>query len=169
MSRAFVKEPDGESADNELPERPRSSEPNYVTPRGLRKLHEEQQRLREHRDRLLAANEDMASKSELRQVERDLRYMEASIQSAIAIHAAGQPHEDIRFGASVEVADEDGQTHRFTIVGEQETCAATGFISWVSPLARSLIGRRVGDTVVWHRPAGDVELEILAVTYPDLS
>jgi transcription elongation GreA/GreB family factor len=56
--------------------------------------------------------------------------------------------------------------HEFTIVGEDEADVATGKVSWLSPLAKALIGARVGDTVKWRRPVGDTDLEILDIHYP---
>lgn len=166
MSRAFVKEPDGADAGEDFPERPQSPHPQYVTPRGLRLLNEELQRLRAHRSELLARGEDLAASSQLGHTERELRFIERSVQAAIVVDPASQPHGDVRFGASVDLLDEDGRTHRFTIVGEHEACAPQGLISWVSPLARALIGRRAGDAVIWERPAGNVELELTCVSYP---
>jgi transcription elongation GreA/GreB family factor len=167
MSRAFVKEPDGDAVDAALPDRPLSEHPLYVTPRGLKQMHGDVMRLRTERDRLSAAEEDIGARAQLRQVERDLRYAETCAQNAIVV--APPPHRDeVRFGARVELLDEDGNAHRFVIVGEHEACAPTGLISWVSPLARSLIGRRVGDTVIWERPAGNAELEVAAIDYPEL-
>ena len=62
--------------------------------------------------------------------------------------------------------DEDGAVREFAIVGEDETDAENGKVSWVSPLARALIGAQVGDLVTWKRPVGDVELEIRSFRYP---
>lgn len=168
MSRAFVKEPDGDAADAALPDRPLSEHPLYVTVRGLRQMHAEVHRLRSERERLAAGDEDLGARAQLRQVERDLRYAEACAQNAIAV-APPPDRNEVRFGARVQLLDEDGNAHAFVIVGEQEACAPTGLISWLSPLARSLIGRRVGDTVIWERPAGNAELEIAAIDYPDFN
>jgi transcription elongation GreA/GreB family factor len=55
----------------------------------------------------------------------------------------------------------------FRIVGEDEADVASGKVSFLSPLAKAMIGARVGDTVKWRRPAGEVELEILEISYPD--
>lgn len=166
MSRAFVKEPDGDTAENELPDRPLSEHPQYVTPRGMRKLHEELQALRTRRDELAAQGDDMSIKTQLKQVERDLRYVELCVQNAIVV-TTPESTSEIRFGATVDVIDEDGKRHQFHIVGEHEACAPTGLISWVSPLARSLIGRQVGDVIIWERPAGNIELEITKIAYSE--
>ena len=168
MSRAFVKELDGDAADTELPERVLSQHPLYVSVRGMRKLQETVRDLRARKEKLIAKGEDLGAQSELRHLDRDLKYYEAYLQHAIEV-SPPPLQDDVRFGAEVELLDEDGKSHRFCIVGEDEACASTGFISWVSPLARSLIGRRVGDVVIWERPAGNVELEITRIAYPDLS
>ncbi|HTT08450.1 MAG TPA: GreA/GreB family elongation factor [Gammaproteobacteria bacterium] len=170
MSRAFVKEPDGDAAGDELPERAPSPHPNYMTPGGARRLAEKVQNLRDRRDQLVKTKDaDMTAANELKQLERELRYLEHALQSAIVIDTHLQAHDDVRFGAAVTVIDEENRSHTFTIVGEEETCAPRGCISWVSPLARSLLGRKAGDVVLWERPLGNVELEITAIHYPDLS
>lgn len=170
MSRAFVKELDGETAGDELPERAPSPHPNYMTPGGVRRLAEKVQTLRTRRDLLAQQKDaDMTAAGELKHVERELRYLEHTQQRAIVVDSHKQTHTDVRFGAAVTVVDEENHPHTFIIVGEEETCAPEGYISWVSPLAKSLLGRQVGDVVLWERPAGNVELEITAIHYPDLS
>ena len=67
----------------------------------------------------------------------------------------------------VDVRDQSGERHQFAIVGEDEVDAEKGKVSWVSPLARALIGSGVGDVVLWRRPAGEMELEIEAIRYPE--
>jgi transcription elongation GreA/GreB family factor len=67
----------------------------------------------------------------------------------------------------VDVVDAAGARHEFAIVGEDEADAEHGKVSWVSPLARALIGAGVGDVVQWRRPAGEVALEIRAIRYPE--
>ena len=74
-----------------------------------------------------------------------------------------EPQDEVHFGATVQARTRTGNVHRFTIVGEDEADVATGKVSWLSPLAKALIGARVGDTVKWRRPAGEVELEILEI------
>ena len=82
------------------------------------------------------------------------------------IDPAAQPKDHVAFGATVETEDEEGTRRRFEIVGEDEADAAVGKLSWVSPLARTLTDAKKGDAVVWKRPAGDLEVEILSITYP---
>lgn len=161
MSRAFVKELD-EQTDNGLPDRPQSPHVNYVTPAGLAQL---QARVREASERrqALAGRDDLASQQQLKQAERDLHYYTERVHRAVLVHPDTQPADRVHFGATVEVLDDAGETLRFTIVGEDEADIAAGKISWVSPLARALLNARVGDSVVWHRPAGDKNLEIIAI------
>ena len=72
----------------------------------------------------------------------------------------------MHFGATVKILDEDGKVHRFAIVGDDEADVTAGRISWASPLAKAMIGAKVGDTVIWRRPAGDAEVEIAGIIYP---
>lgn len=163
MSRAFVKE---DGPDNEpLPDLPISPHPNYVTPRGLAAL----------RDRLAATQADLArlkaraerlDKLPEKAAERDIRYLEARLRSAIPVDPADQPRDEVAFGARVTVADEDGRQTVYEIVGEDEADAGAGRIAPQAPLARALLGARVGDVVEWRRPAGRLELEVIAIAYP---
>ena len=165
MSRAFVKEDNEALSDEALPERPVSSEPNYVTPAGLAGLRAKVEQLHAEHAQLKLAAQDL-DRPTLSQVDRDLRYFQARLESAIPVNVAAQPLDEVRFGASVRTEDESGVTHAFTIVGEDEANVADGKVSWQSPLARALIGAGVGDTVTWSRPAGEVELEVLDIRYP---
>lgn len=163
MSRAFTKEPDGDMVADDAPERPRSEQPNYVTPAGLAALEARRAGLAAERAAQAAAG--LQGKPALAHAERELRYFDARIEDAIVVDPAAQPAGEVRFGARVTVADEDGATRDFTIVGEDEADAAAGKVSWLSPLARALAGGRIGDLVTWRRPAGDLELEIMAIDY----
>ena len=167
MSRAFVKEPDGDEVVDSQPELPKSPHPNYVRPQGLAKLTARLATLQQQRCVLAADPDDLLKRTPLAQVQREVRYLEARIESAIPIDPAAQPRDRVAFGATVELADEDDRTHRFTIVGEDEADPTNGLVSWVSPLARALDDAAVGDLVQWRRPAGDLELEILAIRYED--
>ncbi|MDF9390956.1 MULTISPECIES: GreA/GreB family elongation factor [Methylococcus] len=162
MSRAFVKETDGEERADGAPERPISPHPNYVTPAGLAQLQARVAELSAERQRLLG-DESVAAKQQLHRIERELRYYDERVISAIPVDPAGQACDRVHFGATVEVEDEAGHVQRYSIVGEDEADAAHGKISWVSPLARALLNAEVGDMVTWKRPAGDKELHILAI------
>ncbi|HWP01768.1 MAG TPA: GreA/GreB family elongation factor [Methylococcus sp.] len=163
MSRAFVKERDGEEAPDSLPQRPVSPHPNYMTPAGLAELQAKVAELLREKARL-SGEDSMDAVQRLRSVERELRYYEGRVASAIVADPATQPRDRVHFGATVEVEDETGAVSRYTIVGEDEADAARGRISWVSPLARALLGAEVGESVTWRRPAGDKELIVRAIT-----
>jgi transcription elongation GreA/GreB family factor len=164
MSRAFVKGDDSDLSGEEVPERPISPQPNYVTQEGLAQLRQRYDALTAEHAALKAAAEDF-DKPRLTQIERDLRYFSQRLESAILIDPSKEPQDEVHFGATVRAEDADGNVHRFKIVGEDEADVATGKVSWLSPLAKALIGARVGDTVKWRRPAGEVELEILEIAY----
>lgn len=163
MSRAFVRETDFDAAGAELPERPQSPHANYVTPHGLRELHDRCDSLKARYAELSGDADDPMRQQELREVERDLRYYQDRLERAIPVDPAEQAYDEVHFGARVEVEDEDGETQQFTIVGEDEADAASNKVSWVSPLARALMGARVGDSVTWKRPAGNKVLTITAI------
>lgn len=164
MNRAFVKEDDVNLSSEEAFDRPHSPYPNYVTNQGLVKLQEQYRALQEKHSHLAAADDALAQQ-QLAGVERDLRYFQRRVESAILVDPATQPRDEVHFGAWVEVVDEKGTTHHFALVGEDEADAASGRVSWISPLAKALNGAQVGDSVVWKRPAGDLVLEISSIRY----
>jgi len=169
MSRAFVKEGDEDAAAGDVPERPVPAHANYVTARGLAQLHARERELVARHEHLKSvAEEDSAAKQKLREVERDLRYVRAQLERAELVPVAAGPAQEVRgvhFGAEVVIEDESGAQHRYRIVGDDEADAAAGDISWALPLARALIGARVGDVVIWRRPAGAVEIEVIDIHY----
>lgn len=164
MSRAFVKEADDDQSAGELPERPLNDHANYVTPRGQELLQARLRELQEQRDRLKAEDEPMA-RQKLLEVKRDIRYYKAQLERAVVVDPKGQPQDEVHFGATVTICDADDKRHDFHIVGDDEADVASGRISWASPLAKAMIGSKVGDTVKWQRPAGATEVEIVAVRY----
>lgn len=166
MSRAFVKESDEDQSAGELPERPIPAHVNYVTPRGLSLLQARARDLAAQHEQLKAlSTDDSEAKQKLREVERDQRYVTAQLDRAELVDPGRQPPDEVHFGATVKIADEDGRERDFSIVGDDEADVAEGRISWASPLARALLGSHVGDSVTWRRPAGDTEVEIVAIRY----
>ena len=161
MSRAFVNESEiGEGSD--LPELPLSEHPNYVTPQGLTQLRE---RLDQTRRRLAAIDPSAeGSVLEMGRAEREQRWLQSRVMSAIPVTVPAAA-DRVGFGATVDLVDEHDTPYRYRIVGEDEADPERGRVSWVSPLARALDGARVGDRVTWKRPAGDVEVEVLAFEY----
>jgi transcription elongation GreA/GreB family factor len=163
MSRAFVKEPDEGAPAEGLPERQVSEHANYVTPAGLKQLEE---RVGELETRRLELLEQDDPGGELEYIDRDLRYFTARLESAIAVDLARQPRRKVAFGAAVTVSQDGGKRQTFTIVGEDEADLREGKISYVSPLAESLMDARVGKTVLWRRPAGNLQLTVEEIDYP---
>ncbi|WYK05115.1 GreA/GreB family elongation factor [Cereibacter sphaeroides f. sp. denitrificans] len=152
MSRAFVKE---DGPDNTpLPDLPISPHPNLVTPRGLADL---QARLlaTQARLRALRAREDRLDRLPEAAAERDIRYLEARIASAILVDPAAQP------------LDEVGRRTVWEITGEDEAQATARRIAPQAPLARALMGARLGEKVVWTRPAGEVTLTVTGIAHPE--
>jgi transcription elongation factor GreB len=163
MSRAFVKENEDQAP--ELPERPQSPHPNFVTPHGLVLLKQQLADL-EAAKKSHAAEGELLDKEALLVIERDLRYVQERITRAIPVDASAQPQDRVEFGAIVDTVDENDVKRRFEIVGEDEADPNHEKLSWVSPLALALKDAKVGDSVVWKRPAGDLELEIVKIKYP---
>jgi transcription elongation factor GreB len=166
MSRAFVKESDDDHSAGELPERPLSAHVNYVTQKGLELLQARVRELDELHEQLKPQSvEDSEARQKLREVERDLRYFRSQLETATLVDTANQPRDQVHFGATVDIEDEEGLAHQFSIVGDDEADVASGKISWASPLARAMIGAKVGDTVIWRRPAGEAEIHIVDIRY----
>ncbi len=161
MSRAFVKELD-EQEDKGGPMRPQSPHVNYVTPRGMTLLQDKIRGLAAALDGL-RGREDLTSQQSIRELEREMAYYSERVKRAVLIDPEQQALDRVHFGAAVEAEDSNGERLRFVIVGEDEADVAEGRISWVSPLASALMNARVGDVVTWRRPAGDKDLEVLAI------
>ena len=164
MSRAFVREGDGRL--DPLPDLPLSAHPNYVTPRGLATLKTHLHR-RQTDLATLKARPDRLDKLPEAAAERDIRYLEARLRSAILIDPAKTPLAEAAFGHRITVTDPQGHTTTYEITGEDEADASQHRIAPRSPLARALIGARVGDKVSWTRPAGTLTLTIHSITHAD--
>ena len=165
MSRGFVKEDDLERAGTDLPERPLSENPNYVTPLGLQQLQHQSAMLEQQRQALTLRKDDQIAQQRLAMVERDMRYVSARLEQAILVEPTNLAKDKVLFGATVEVEDENSDPHTFKIVGEDEADIAANKVSWASPLAKALLGHKIGDSVTWQRPAGNQMLEITAISY----
>jgi transcription elongation factor GreB len=107
-------------------------------------------------------------KRRLREIDRRLGYLARIMKDAKVVDPTKQQDRDqVRFGATVEVADEDDNRRELTIVGDDEADASAGRIGWSAPLSRALIGARVGDERVVHLPTGEKSYEVIAIRYPD--
>ena len=166
MSRAFVKESDDDLSAGELPERPVPPHVNYVTPKGLEQLQGRVRELEERHELVKReADEGSEARQKLREIDRDLRYFRAQLERATLVDTVNQPRDQVVFGSIVKIEDGEGAEHEFSIVGDDEADVAGGKISWASPLARAMIGAKIGDTVTWRRPAGEAEVYIVDIRY----
>jgi transcription elongation GreA/GreB family factor len=150
MSRAFVKEGDGADGE-ELAELQVSPHRNLVTAEGLAQIEASVERLRAE----LSAARAAEDRADVRRVQRDLRYWTARQRTAELVPPA-PPGGKVRFGSAVTLAIPDGGRLEYRIVGEDEADPARGKISWVSPLARRLIGAAEGDLA--ELPEGAAEI-----------
>jgi transcription elongation factor GreB len=107
-------------------------------------------------------------KRRLREIDRRLGYLARIMNQAKVVDPAAQPTRDqVRFGATVELADENDSRRTVTIVGDDEADATAGRIGWSAPLARALIGSRIGDERVVRLPAGEKSYEVISIRYPE--
>jgi len=155
--------------------------PRYITPDGLARIRAEYEALfSEDRPKLVetiawaAANGDRSENGDyiygrkrLREIDRRLAYLAKVMKNAKIVDPAAQlDRERVRFGASVDLADEDDHRRTVTIVGDDEADATKGRIGWSAPVARALIGAQVGDERIVRLPAGEKSYEIIAIRYP---
>ena len=107
-------------------------------------------------------------KRRLREIDRKLAHLARIMKDAKVVDPAKQEARDqVRFGATVELADEDDNRRTLTIVGDDEANASAGLVGWSAPLSRALIGARVGDERTVRLPAGEKAYEVMAIRYPD--
>jgi transcription elongation factor GreB len=165
MSRAFVKENDLEHAGIDIPERPVSKSPNYVTNCGLEQLLSKAKDLEQDIENLVNPKNNPEENHLKMKFERDLRYYSSRIQSAILIDTKKQSGEKILFGAHLELKDENHKSYLFQIVGEDEADIKKNKLSYQSPLAQTLIGGLLGEEVLWQRADGDLIVVIEKVEY----
>ena len=153
--------------------------PNYLTPEGAKKLAAELNQLLNvdrakvvHEVAEAAAQGDRSENAEyiygkkkLREIDRRIRFITKRLDSAVVVQQEADAHSEVRFGAHVDVEDENGRRSSYLIVGPDEASPSDGRISFQSPLGRALMKRKVGDVVSVSRPAGDIDIEIKAVRY----
>jgi transcription elongation GreA/GreB family factor len=158
MSVAFTKESDAEAVGADLPDRPIPAHANLVTPKGLAQIEAELAAVRAAYAAAQAGDAISADRTAMARATRDLRYWSARRASAQLIEArpAGGT---IAFGSTVTLEREDGRIQTYAIVGDDEADPAGGSVSYVSPLARAVIGKAVGDVVAL---AGQ-QVEIIAI------
>jgi transcription elongation factor GreB len=168
MSKAFTRESDDE------PERPLLAPPplpagqkNYLTPGGARRFEAELRRLVEiERPRLTAAPDDRAEhRRQLQALDQRIQHLRSNLQSAVIVPAPPKPWDQVRFGATVTVKDSTHEESRYRIVGVGEMDVERGWVSWLSPIARTLLNAKLGQRVRFTFPSGEEQLEILSITY----
>ena len=181
MNKAFTRESDGED-DDDLVQRPLpAGGKNYITPQGCARLRAELLGLiDDERPKVVEAvhwaakNGDRSEngdylygKKRLREIDRRIRFLTKRLEIAEvtdpSLHHGG---EQVFFGATVTYADEQGAERTVTIKGIDEAESSQGEVSWISPIARTLLRARVGDVLQLATPAGVREIEVLAVRYP---
>jgi transcription elongation factor GreB len=154
----------------------------YITPQGLARIRAEYDELfAVERPKIVEVVSWAASlgdrsenadyiygKRRLREIDRRLAYLARIMKDAKVVDPAKQQARDqVRFGARVDLADETDNRRSVTIVGDDETDASAGRIGWSAPLARALIGARVGEERLVRLPVGEKSYEVIAISYPD--
>jgi len=152
---------------------------NYITPEGFKKLQEEFRiLLHEERPKLVetvawaAGNGDRSEngdyiygKKRLREIDKRLKFLRDRIESAQVVDPKQVKSDKVVFGAIITIEDEDGEIKTYTIVGEDEIEPGQNRISWKSPMAKALLGKKVGDEIEIHRPCGPLMAEARNISF----
>jgi transcription elongation factor GreB len=156
---------------------------NYMTPGGYRRLHEELTHLwKVERPAMVttvawaAGNGDRSEngdyiygKRRLREIDRRIRHISKSLDSAAVVDNGGRAPDRVFFGATVTFANASGDERTVTIVGTDELDAGDERVSWRSPLATALLKSRVGDVVTVRTPRGPERLDVVDIRYDSLA
>ncbi|SOC46554.1 transcription elongation GreA/GreB family factor [Rhizobium subbaraonis] len=160
MSVAFVKEESAETAaETVLPDRPISPHPNLVTQTGLSALERELQQARAAYEAANVVEDVNERRRQMAGPLRDVRYLAERVRTAQLV-ADPESRETVAFGSTVTFSRDDGRIQKYRIVGEDEADPKTGSISYVSPVARIVLGKAVGDVM----SVGDREIEIIEIS-----
>ena len=180
MNRAFIKETDSDDDEVQLPPLP-SGGKNYMTPEGYARMRAELLELMDNeRPKIVeivhwaASNGDRSEngdylygKKRLREIDRRIRFLTKRLEVAEVVDPSiHYGNEQVFFGARVTYADDEGVQRTVRIMGIDEADSARGDVSWISPVARTLLKARVGDVLRLISPVGVSEIEVLAVQYP---
>lgn len=181
MSKAFTKETDNEDDEGTgLPALPAGTK-NYMTPAGYARLKAELLWLiDDERPKIVdivhwaASNGDRSEngdylygKKRLREIDRRIRFLTKRLEAAeVADPSVHHGSDQVFFGATVTYAEDNGTERTITILGIDEADSLQGQVSWISPIARTLLRSRVGDELKLHTPAGVLNIEVLDVHYP---
>ncbi|GAB2957614.1 transcription elongation factor GreB [Hymenobacter coalescens] len=171
MSRGFVKEDDSQQPPI-IPPRAAlpPNTPNYVTPRGLELLREELEALEAERAQVEANRDNDTDRTrQLSLLNGRLSLLSARIASAKVVDPRQQPADEIRFGATVTLrtrsGGKPGTERRFTIVGVDEASVAEGKVAFVAPIARAVLGAKLGQTVPLHLGTREETVEVTGISY----
>lgn len=169
MSKAFTRESDDAP---EPPPRPRATTPlppgtkNYLTADGARRMHAELDRLTQiERPKLAASPQDPDTRRQLQSLDQQIQHLHQTLGTAVVVTPPTPPWEQVRFGATVTVRRSSREETRYRIVGLDETDADRDWVSWLSPIARTLLNARLGERVRFKFPSGEEELEIVRIGY----
>lgn len=181
MSKAFTREETaGDDDDAALPQVPAGTR-NYITPAGYARLRSELLDLIDvERPKVVdvvhwaASNGDRSEngdylygKKRLREIDRRIRFLTKRLEVAeLTDPSVHHGNEQVFFGAEVTYIDEDGTRTTVVILGIDEADSARGEVTWVSPIARTLLKARVGDVLRFVTPGGTKEIEVVGVRYP---
>lgn len=159
MSKAFTRESD-DSGDDEFPSIRPPLPPgttNYITREGA-------ERLKQRLDDLLEKKRQSSgvSDSDLRKLDAKIRTLQQILGSVVVSQPVANP-DKVAFGTTVRIRHESGEEETYRIVGVEEADPENGSISWLSPLAKALLSRKVGDKVRFRSPAGQDELSVLII------
>lgn len=179
MSKAFTRESEDDEDLDGSPKLPQGLK-NYITPGGYRRLMDEFDQLwKTERPELVktitwaASNGDRSEngdyiygKKRLREIDRRIRFLSRRLEHSEVIDPAVRGDcEQVFFGATVTVSNQDGEEKTYSIVGLDEVDVGRGRISWISPLAKTLLKAREGDTVTLRTPGGVEELDVVEIRY----
>jgi transcription elongation factor GreB len=152
-----------------------------LTPEGAKKLSEElDHMMRVERPKVVrevaeaAAQGDRSENAEyiygkkrLREIDRRVRFLTKRLESAVVVKPGEVGGDRVRFGAKVELRDENDKVSRYLLVGPDEANPSEGKLSFQSPVGKALMNKKVGDVITVQRPLGEIEVEIIGVSYDE--
>jgi transcription elongation factor GreB len=180
MSRAFIKETDPDDDEAQLPPLPQGGK-NYMTPQGYARMRAELLELIDNeRPKIVeivhwaASNGDRSEngdylygKKRLREIDRRIRFLTKRMELAEVVDPSLHHGKDqVFFGATVTYVDDEGTERTVRIMGIDEADSSAGDVSWISPIARTLLKAREGDVLRLVMPERVSEIEVLEVAYP---
>ncbi|HUR47879.1 MAG TPA: GreA/GreB family elongation factor [Candidatus Saccharimonadales bacterium] len=168
MSKAFTKESDEATEPQVLVRLPSVSLPpgarNYMTADGMERMQAELEHLiSTKRPRVAALPDQTESKRQLQGLDQRIRDLQASLETAVVPPPREGRQEQVLFGSSVTVRENNGELATYRIVGVDETDLDRDWVSYLSPVARALMNKRAGERVRLKLPGGEKELEIISI------